>query len=59
MLSAGFFACGCQLAFIATHLPAWLLERGMGGRHAAIALSLAALHWPLSEAPATMSLRPA
>lgn len=43
MLTAGFFACGFQLAFIATHLPAWLLERGMGGRHAAIALSLVAL----------------
>lgn len=43
MLGAGFFACGFQLAFIATHLPAWLLERGMGGRHAAIALSLVAL----------------
>ena len=43
MLTAGFFACGFQLAFIATHLPAWLLERGMGGHHAAIALSLVAL----------------
>ena len=43
MLTAGFFACGFQLAFIATHLPAWLLERGMDGRHAAIALSLVAL----------------
>lgn len=43
MLTVGFFACGFQLAFIATHLPAWLLERGMGGRHAAIALSLVAL----------------
>lgn len=43
MLASGFFACGFQLAFIANHLPAYLLDRGFGARHAAIALALIAM----------------
>ncbi|RAB79633.1 MFS transporter, partial [Burkholderia multivorans] len=34
LLNAGFFACGFQLAFIATHLPAYLLDHGLPSRHA-------------------------
>lgn len=29
LLNAGFFACGFQLAFIASHMPAYLLDKGM------------------------------
>ncbi len=29
LLNAGFFACGFQLAFIAIHLPAYLLDQGI------------------------------
>ncbi|HEX2115120.1 MAG TPA: MFS transporter [Alphaproteobacteria bacterium] len=29
LLTAGFFVCGFQLVFIATHLPAFLADRGM------------------------------
>jgi MFS family permease len=43
MLNLGFLACGFQLAFIAGHLPAYLMDKGMNGRHAVIALSLIAL----------------
>lgn len=43
MLGAGFLACGFQLAFIATHLPAYLLDRGLDGRSAMIALALIAM----------------
>ena len=43
MLNLGFLACGFQLAFIATHLPAYLLDRGMGPAHAVTALALIAL----------------
>ncbi|MBN3792364.1 MFS transporter [Burkholderia sp. Ac-20353] len=43
LLNAGFFACGFQLAFIATHLPAYLLDHGLPARHASIALALIAL----------------
>jgi predicted MFS family arabinose efflux permease len=31
LLTAGFFACGFQLAFIATHLPAYLSDRAVAG----------------------------
>jgi MFS family permease len=30
LLNLGFLACGFQLAFIATHLPAYLIDRGLG-----------------------------
>jgi MFS family permease len=43
LLNAGFLACGFQLAFIGSHLPAYLLDKGLGGRTAVIALSLIAL----------------
>lgn len=43
MLNLGFLACGFQLAFIATHLPAYLLDQGMGPAHAVTALALIAL----------------
>ncbi|MGU7775028.1 MFS transporter [Burkholderia sp. MR1-5-21] len=43
LLNAGFFACGFQLAFIATHLPAYLLDHGLPARHASVALALIAL----------------
>ncbi|WP_334187201.1 MFS transporter [Noviherbaspirillum sp.] len=43
LLNLGFLACGFQLAFIAGHLPAYLMDKGMNGRHAVIALSLIAL----------------
>ena len=43
LLNAGFLACGFQLAFIGNHLPAYLLDKGFGGRTAVIALSLVAV----------------
>lgn len=43
LLNIGFFACGFQLAFIATHLPAYLLDHGLPARHASVALALIAL----------------
>lgn len=43
LLNLGFLACGFQLAFIAGHLPAYLMDKGMSGRSAVIALSLIAL----------------
>ncbi len=43
LLNLGFLACGFQLAFIAGHLPAYLMDKGMTGRSAVIALSLIAL----------------
>jgi MFS family permease len=43
LLNLGFLACGFQLAFIATHLPAYLRDHGMGGREAAAGLALIAL----------------
>jgi MFS family permease len=43
LLNFGFMACGFQLAFIAGHLPAYLLDKGMNGRSAVIALSVIAL----------------
>lgn len=43
LLNLGFFACGFQLAFIAAHLPAYLLDKGMSSRQAGIALALIAL----------------
>lgn len=43
LLNFGFLACGFQLAFIAGHLPAYLLDKGLAGRSAVLALSLIAL----------------
>lgn len=43
LLNLGFLACGFQLAFIAGHLPAYLLDKGLHPRSAVIALSMIAL----------------
>lgn len=43
LLNLGFFACGFQLAFIATHLPAYLLAHGLNLAQAGTALALIAL----------------
>jgi MFS family permease len=43
LLNLGFGACGFQLAFIATHLPAYLLDRGMRPADGVAALALIAL----------------
>ena len=43
LLNAGFTACGFQLAFIATHLPAYLLDKGLQPTDAVAALALIAL----------------
>ncbi len=39
-LVAGFFVCGFHVMFIATHLPAYLSDRGISGNMAAAALAL-------------------
>lgn len=43
LLNAGFLACGFQLAFITTHLPAYLLDKGMQARDAVVALAIISL----------------
>jgi MFS family permease len=43
LLNAGFLACGFQLAFIGSHLPAYLRDEGLGPTHAAVALGIIAL----------------
>lgn len=43
LLNFGFFACGFQLAFIAAHMPAYLLDKGLSPRSASAALALIAL----------------
>ncbi|WP_298233208.1 MFS transporter [uncultured Azohydromonas sp.] len=43
LLNLGFLACGFQLAFIAAHLPAYVLDRGLPARHAVAGLALVAL----------------
>ncbi len=43
LLNLGFVACGFQLAFIATHLPAYLVDEGMGPREGMAALAIIAL----------------
>ncbi|TDP71216.1 nitrate/nitrite transporter NarK [Roseateles toxinivorans] len=43
LLNLGFLACGFQLAFIATHLPAYLLDRGMRPSEGVTALAIIAL----------------
>lgn len=43
LLNAGFFACGFQLAFIATHLPSYLTDNGLSVHQGATALACIAL----------------
>lgn len=43
LLSFGFFVCGFHVAFIATHLPAYLVDRGLGAGTGAIVLALVGL----------------
>ena len=43
LLVAGFFVCGFQLAFITTHLPPYLVDRGLDIRLAAWALAVIGL----------------
>ena len=43
LLTTGFFVCGFHVAFIASHLPAYLTDEGLSDRTAAIALSLVGL----------------
>ena len=43
LLNIGFLACGFQLAFIATHLPAYLLDKGLHPSDAVAALAIIAL----------------
>ena len=43
LLNLGFTACGFQLAFIATHLPAYLRDKGLRPGHAVAALAIIAL----------------
>ena len=43
LLNAGFFVCGFHVTFIATHLPAFLADRGVSLRAAAYALALIGL----------------
>jgi MFS family permease len=43
LLNLGFLACGFQLAFIAGHLPAYLMDKGLNPRSAVVALSVIAL----------------
>lgn len=40
LLFAGFFVCGFHVAFIATHMPAYLTDNGISGAVSATALSL-------------------
>lgn len=43
LLNTGFFACGFQLAFIAVHMPSYLIDKGLGASTAGAALALIAL----------------
>jgi MFS family permease len=43
LLSFGFFVCGFHVVFIATHLPAYLADRGLGPKVAAVVLALVGL----------------
>lgn len=43
LLNLGFLACGFHLAFVATHLPAYLLDKGMRPDDAITALAIIAL----------------
>ena len=43
LLNLGFLACGFQLAFIASHLPAYLLDKGLRAADAVTCLAIIAL----------------
>lgn len=43
MLALGFFVCGFQVVFIGIHLPAYLLDQGIGGQVATTVLALVGL----------------
>lgn len=43
LLSLGFFVCGFQVVFIGTHLPAFLVDEGLGPATGATALALIGL----------------
>lgn len=43
LLTLGFFACGFQLAFIGSHLPAYLVDKGLPASVAATGLAIIAL----------------
>jgi MFS family permease len=43
LLTAGFFVCGFQVTFIATHLPAYIVDVGLPARLGATALALIGL----------------
>ncbi len=43
LLNAGFTACGFQVAFIAAHLPAYLLDKGLDAKVGVAALAIIAL----------------
>lgn len=43
LLTAGFFVCGFHVAFIASHLPAYLTDEGLSDGTAALALSMIGL----------------
>lgn len=43
LLTMGFLDCGFQLAFVATHLPAYLLDKGLHPSNAVAALAIIAL----------------
>lgn len=43
LLNFGFLACGFQLAFIASHMPAYLLDHGLTPQDGVVALALIAL----------------
>jgi len=43
LLNAGFFVCGFHVAFIATHLPAYLSDKGITGMAGAAALAMIGL----------------
>lgn len=43
LLNAGFFVCGFHIAFIATHFPAYLVDKGLPAQVGASALALVGL----------------
>ena len=43
LLVAGFFVCGFQLAFITTHLPAYLIDRGLNATVASWGIAMVGL----------------
>lgn len=43
LLTAGFFVCGFHIAFIATHFPAYLADKGLGASIGATVLALVGL----------------